>query len=47
MTGTLPIIQRSASTDGAWENVATESEDRLIRKALKELLDRISHETVG
>jgi hypothetical protein len=31
----------------AWDTVATESEDRLISKAVRELLDRICREAVG
>jgi len=31
----------------AWDTVAAERKDRLISKAVKELLDRICQETVG
>jgi hypothetical protein len=31
----------------AWDRVAKEREDRLISKAVRELLDRICQETVG
>jgi hypothetical protein len=31
----------------AWDTVAKECEDRLISKAVRELLDRICQETVG
>jgi hypothetical protein len=31
----------------AWDTVATECEDRLISKAVRELLDRTCQETVG
>ena len=31
----------------AWDGVATEREDRLLSKAVRELLDRIRQETVG